>query len=245
MIWLYWAICLTVATFVSAYLIKKDRNVGYTSLVCFLAVYVVAANILVKRVVFLNLGIGIYITATGALIFPFISQALDMCNEIYGKKKTYIMVILGFILNLMMILFFFMSKQLKPLWGIEAETWWLDYFAFTPRILLCSITSTVVATIVDVEIFDKMKRWFRKIEEKALPTKWLGLVSIRSFTTDVLNQIVDTVIFCFLAFVGIMDTQTLILFITGSTIVKVLVSIFDTPWFTLFRVLTKDVEREF
>ena len=89
MVWLYWTIWLTITTFVSAWLIKKDRMLGYAAVTCFLAITIFTANLLVGRVIYLNLGIGTYITVTGSLIFPFTAQAVDMINEVYGRKKSY------------------------------------------------------------------------------------------------------------------------------------------------------------
>lgn len=245
MFWLYWAIGMTIATFLGAYVVKKDRMLGYAVLTCMFAIYVVSANILVPRLVSINLGIGIYVLPTGCILWPFVAQAIDMVNEIYGKKKAYITVGLAYLLSMMMVCFVYLALQAAPLWEVAQESWWVSYFTATPRVLISSGIAFLIASFVDITLFDKLKKLFRKIEEKALPTKWLGLITIRSFTTDLVFMIVDTLIFITLTFVGLLSKDQLIALITGTTIAKVLLAFYDTPWFSAFRVLTKKVEREF
>ena len=84
----YWLVGLVISVCLSVWLIKKERDLGYTFLVTLSAGYIVFANILTPRMIQIDVGIEQLTIATGSLIWPFTAQLADMINEIYGRKKT-------------------------------------------------------------------------------------------------------------------------------------------------------------
>lgn len=84
----YWLVGLVISVCLSVWLIKKERDLGYTFLVTLSAGYIVFANILTPRMIQIDVGIEQLTIATGSLIWPFTAQLADMINEIYGRKKN-------------------------------------------------------------------------------------------------------------------------------------------------------------
>lgn len=93
-------------------------------------------------------------------------------------------------------------------------------------------------------IFSHYKEKFRMRESLSKLAGLIGLSSIRSVLSDMVNLACDAIIFPILAFAFVLPIDSIIDLIFGSILFKVLLSILDTPLFTLFRVKIKEVERQ-
>ena len=56
--WLYWLIGLVISVYLSIWIIRKNRDLGYTFLVVLSTGYILIANILTPRLINLNIGFG-------------------------------------------------------------------------------------------------------------------------------------------------------------------------------------------
>src|SRR5207253_2015374 len=111
--------------------------------------YVLSANILVPRLVSLDLGFTSVLLTSGSLIWPFTTQISDMVNEIYGRRKALLSVVLAYVLNVMFILFLYTAAFAPAVWSSEKEAFWEEYFLPSARIFLASSASFVVCSAVD------------------------------------------------------------------------------------------------
>lgn len=244
-IWLWWSVGLTISTLLSSWIIRKYRYLGFPILITFFSGYVLSANILVPRIVELNIGITTLVLTTGSIIWPYTAQLIDMINEIYGKRKAYLAVIMAYMVNLIFITFIYMGIQAQPLWSTENETFWLNYFTQSPRILFASSASFVICQFTDIMVFARLKRYFYRWEKTANIKNIVCFCMIRSVTSDIVNMVLDGVLFAIFAFLFVLPTDDLKRLIIGSIIAKGLLALVDTPWFIAFRVGVRDVEREF
>jgi hypothetical protein len=211
----------------------------------FFVAYVLSANILVPRLVEWDIGITTLVLTTGSIIWPFTAQLSDMINEIYGKRKAYLAVIMAYVVNLIFITFVYLGSSAQPLWSAENEEFWLNYFQPAPRILIASSAAFLICQFTDVAIFARLKQYFLKWEKSTSIKGIVAFCTIRSIVSDVVNMALDGALFAIFAFLFVLPTDELITLILGSIVAKGLLAIVDTPWFIAFRVGVRDVEREF
>jgi uncharacterized integral membrane protein (TIGR00697 family) len=226
-------------------MIRKYRHLGFPILMTFFACYVLSANVLVPRIVELDIGLTTVVLTTGSIIWPYTAQLIDMINEIYGKRKACLTVIMAYIVNLLFITFIYMGIQAQPLWSTENETFWLSYFTQAPRILFASSASLLICQFTDIMVFARLKQYFYRWEKSATIKGIVCFCTIRSVTSDLVNMVLDGALFAIFAFLFVLPIDDLIRLIIGSIMLKALLAVLDTPWFIAFKVGVSDVEREF
>ena len=69
--------------------------------------------------------------------------------------------------------------------------------------------------------------------------------TLRSAVSDMVNMVIDNIVFYGIAFLGTMPFPALLQLIGSSMAAKVILSQIDLPFYWMFRWLTKDVKREF
>jgi len=107
---------------------------------------------------------------------------------------------------------------------------------------MCSYTASHAT---DIWIFSRIKEWARR---KGLEDTLLGLLlfsGARSTLSDGANMVIDNIVFYTIAFIGTMPFPVLLGLIGTSMLAKVILSVIDLPFYYLFRVWTRRVEREY
>ena len=242
---IFWALGISISTGLGAYVVRYHRDLGLPILMTFFAIYIVGGNILVPRLVSLDMAVTTQVLTSGSIIWPFTAQLSDMINEIYGRNKAYISIGMAYLANLMFVVFVYTAMQATPLWDGPREAIWQDYFGVAPRILLASGISFMITNGLDATLFAILKRKFLQWERNAPWPAFLGLASARSTVTDVISQAMDPWIFLHLAFIGTMPESTIVAIATGTMWAKIVLSAADVPFFTAFKALTRDVKRDF
>lgn len=167
----------------------------------------------------------------GAVIWPVVFITSDLINEYFGQPGVKRISYLTAALIAYSFIVIFLSMNLPP------ADWWLDAnsqdaegnyfnidFAFNKifgqgqRIIIGSLTAFLIGQLVDVFIFQKL----RKITG---PKKlWL-----RATGSTLVSQVVDSFVVLFIAFAGIFTTSQLIAIGITNYIYKFLVAILLTP----------------
>lgn len=241
----WWAVGLSITTFSVSWVVRKYRDIGFALLLSFFSIYVVSANILVPRLVSVNLTFTSAVVVTGSLIWPFTSQLIDMINEIYGRKRAYAAIATAFTCNLLFVTFIWLARAsgATPIWSASQEAFWQSYFVPAPRILFASMAAAIIAMSIDVFLFDSLRRKFWNRERQATPKNIAILAGVRAITSDTVNMAVDGPLFAVLAFGFVLPFDEILQIAFGSMILKIFLSLLDKPWFIAFRLLTRDVER--
>ena len=242
--WLYWLLGLTLSVYLSIWIIRKNRNLGYTFLVVLSAGYILIANILTPRLINIDLGFGGLTIVTGSLIWPFTAQLSDMINEVYGRKKTIYSFGFCYLINLLYVLFVLMASQTFPVWTNEEEKFWRLYFMPSGRVLLASTVSFIICELIDIYVYSFFKEKFRLKEDKSGLKGIAYMGAMRSILSDVLNMICDGLIFSIIAFIFVLPFNILTNLILGSILFKVFMSVIDTPLFVIFRIKIRHELRE-
>lgn len=241
--WIFWALGLAVSTIVGSYVVKNYRQHGLLLLGTMLAIYVVGANILVPRLVELKMFGMSFVLVTGSIIWPFTAQLSDMINEIYGKKSAYTVAAIAYLANAMFAIFTLMAFQIPPLEAGPAEDFFRSFFGIAWRVMFASMCSYTVSNIADITVFSAIKKWAARLEQNA--GSLLLYSSARSMISDFINLSLDSLVFYTIAFIGTMPFETLWGLVVTSTIAKVIIGQIDLPFYWVFRLITKEVKRDF
>ena len=220
MVWIYWIVSLTIVTYASASIVKRFPEHGFAALVAFYTIYLGASQIMAVRIVEFDLGFHRFYAPASVFIYPFVAQAIDMINEVYGRSKAHLAIIIAFITQVLLVAFILMVKSLSPAPFFPYEETWQKLFTQGIRITAASWVAFLICQNLDAYVF----AWLKKRYEKRI---WL-----RSITSDVLDLTIDSVIFVTLAFAGVLPILPLIL---GQIISKNIIGLLDTPWFVWYK----------
>ncbi len=219
-VWLYWVVSLTVVTYASVIIVRRLGESGYAALVAFYSVYLAASQILATRIILFDLGFTSFYAPAAVFIYPFIAQAIDMVNEVYGRAKAHLAILICFVTQVLLVSFIGMVNSLQPAPFFMYEEAWRSLFGLSVRITAASWVSFIVCQNLDAYVFSFLKRRFEK------------LVILRSVASDFLDLTFDSVIFVALAFYGEMPIIPLI---AGQIVSKNIIGFLDTPWFLFYK----------
>ncbi|MEM1748263.1 MAG: queuosine precursor transporter [Sulfolobales archaeon] len=241
-VFLFWGVGLTVSTLVSSWLVRRYRDsLGYPTLLTFYVAYILASNILASRISEFYILIPIIVSG-GTITYPFVAQLVDMINEIYGRRMTYVAVFLAFVANVMVSMFILMLSTVPAApWLAGLSDVWNYFMLQTPRIVLASYSAFLAAELLDATVFAEIKKRVYRFELSV--GSMVKFAMLRSLGTDVVNMFVDSLVFFPLAFAFLLPWEDVWGMVWYGTYAKVLLATLDTPWFIAFRLLTKDVRR--
>lgn len=168
--------------------------------------------------------------SVGVFSFPVVFLMTDVIGEVYGKRLAKFFVLAGFISTALFIVYSFLSLMMP--WSADGEWAKPGYnliFGISVRIAIASLTAFLIAEYQDVLSFF----FFR--EKLGVKFFWL-----RSTLSNLWSQLLDTVIFMVIAFVGVYSARTLISIIITWWIYKVAMGVLYTPLSYLGIYLLRD-----
>lgn len=189
---------------------KFKRNISELQLYLTLlfVVSLLISNIITAKQVLLPFGI----VMTGAVfVFPITYILSDLFSEVYGYRWSRITCYLGFAANLFMVLIF------SAVIATPAPDYWLNQEAFqtvlgnTPRVLVASLLAFVLGDFVNDRVFRKMK------EKYPNSIKGFGW---RAILSSVCGELVDSLVFLPIAFIGQMPLKTLAVMTVMQVLIK-------------------------
>lgn len=204
--------------------IEKKNKVTYLFLIlCVISV----TTILISNICSVKLfSIGKYVLPTSALLFPISYILGDVFTEVYGYKEARFVIILGFLCNAFMVLFFTISIALPAAktWGLQEA--YKNVLGTTPRMFIASLTAFLVGSLSNAKVMVLLK--------KITKGKHLW---VRTIGSTIVGEFLDSLIFDFIAFYSILAFNDLMTTIFIQFLWKVLYEAIATP-FTYF-VITK------
>jgi len=131
----------------------------------------------------------------GAILFPISYILGDVITEFYGFKGAKKVIWIAFAMNIIAVLALYIVQLLPPGpgWGNQAA--YEAIIGFMPRIVIASLTAFVTGQILNSYVFVKIK--------EITGTKHLWQ---RALGSSLVGNLVDTVIFTTIAFVGTIST---------------------------------------
>ncbi|WP_010530781.1 queuosine precursor transporter [Lentibacillus jeotgali] len=192
------------------------RLFGKMGLFVWVGMATVVANIQVLKTVEL-----FGLTATlGNILYGTAFLATDIMNEKYGRQDAKKAVWLGFSTLITMIIMMQIALQFQPGPDDFAHGALATLFEVIPRVALGSLVAYIVSQYFDVWIYNKIRSLFPS--DKFL---W-----IRNNGSTAISQLLDSVVFCSIAFLGEYPFSVWLEVLMTTYFIKFIVALVDTPF---------------
>ena len=227
---LLWILLLLV-TFVIQ--ILAYRLFGKNGLYAWIVVAIVLANIQVMK----TIGFFGLVTALGNIIYGTTFLTTDILCENYGKKEAKKAVLIGFFMLIAVTIIMQLCLLFAPHESDTLSPALQQIFGLLPRITIASLTAYLISQFHDVWAFVFWKKLFKG---KHL---WF-----RNNLSTMTSQLIDNVIFTWIAFVGffglfgwnqVFEWSIIFQIFVVSYVMKWVVAVFDTPFVYLSRIIKK------
>ena len=161
--------------------------------------------------------LGVIFTA-GDVLFPITYILNDVFTDIYGFNKSKLIIWTSFFCNLLMIIIFKITILLPSSDSFVMQEELANILGTTPRILIASFIAFLVGNFANSIIMSKLKV---KTEGKYL--------ALRTISSTLVGEALDTLIFIPIVFINSLDLQTMIFLIINTFILKLFLEIILTP----------------
>ena len=197
--------------------------------------FVIFASLLGNIAACKNVNIFGTATTAGNVLYASTFLVTDILSEKYGKKDASKAVIYSFTILILwmigtqLILLFtpnesdYINESLKVVFGL------------VPRMTLASLIGFIFSQNIDVFLYHFI--WSKTGNSK----RWLWL---RNNGSTLISQLIDTVIFVFIAFWGVYPKNIFFSILITTYVFKALVALLDTPFMYLARNIVPLDERK-
>lgn len=194
---------------------QNSKNLLYFDIIMALFVAVlIISNIAATKI----LKLGPFTFDGGTILFPLSYIFGDILTEVYGYKRARRVIWTGFFCTFLMAAILMIVGKLTPAADWPFQDAYMAILGMTPRIVLASLIAYLAGEFSNSFSLAKIKI--------ATKGKWLWL---RTISSTVLGQGVDTLLFVVIAFAGIFPTSLLVVMIVSNYIFKVGVEVAITP----------------
>lgn len=155
----------------------------------------------------------------GTLVFPITYVASDVLTEVYGYKYTRVTIWLGFFVNIVFLLYGQLVAILpSPSFALQNNQAFDQFFQMDLRVIVGSLISYFCAEPLNALLVAKLKV---KFAGRYMAARFLG--------STVVASMVDTVIFSFIAFYGVIPGRHLWGFILTIWAAKIIIELAILP----------------
>lgn len=194
---------------------SQPRSFLFTALAALFCVALVVSNIIAGKLWAAPLGL---IFTTGVWLFPVVYIIGDVIPEVYGLAKARQVIMLGFVLNLVAVAFFYLCLYLPAPVFWQGQEAFEVVLGFTARLLLASFVGYLVGSNANAYVLVAMKK-------VTGPTKlWT-----RTIGSTIVGESLDTLCFVTIAFAGTMPVNALFILMFSMAGFKILYEIVATP----------------
>ena len=188
------------------------------------SVYPTLVGVFVGLLLISNIGavkliqFGPIITDGGAFLFPLVYVVGDVLSEVYGFRAARRAILIGFAMSALAAVTFWLV-QVSPsadAWGNQEA--FEAILGFLPRIVMASLAGYLVGQLLNSYVLVRIKE---RTREKALWLRLLGSTAV--------GELADTVVFCTIAFLGILSGTDFLIYVAVGFAYKVLVEALLLP----------------
>lgn len=171
------------------------------------------------------------ITDGGVFLFPLTYILGDVLAEVYGMRGARRAILIAFAVSILASVTFLGVGAAPPAadWGNQAA--FQAVLGFVPRIVLASVLGYLAGQLLNAWVLVKLKQ---RTKEGSLWARLLG--------STVVGEAADTIIFCTVAFAGVITGGTLVNYILVGYTYKVLIEAALLP--VTYRVIKLVKRRE-
>jgi uncharacterized integral membrane protein (TIGR00697 family) len=186
--------------------------------------YATVVAIFVGLLIISNIGavkliaVGPLITDGGAFLFPLVYVVGDVLSEVYGWRATRRAIWLAFGMSALAAGTFWLVQQAPPAddWGNQAA--FEAVLGFVPRIVLASLCGFLVGQLLNAWVLVRIKA--RTLESRL----WIRLLG-----STVVGEFADTLVFCTIAFYGVITGWTFVNYVVTGIVYKIAVEVLVMP----------------
>lgn len=161
---------------------------------------------------------GPVVFTAGILVFPISYIFGDVLTEVYGFNRARRVIYAGLLANLFMAVVLWLAIHLPPASGWELQEAFSAVYSLVPRVVIGSIVGYLGGELSNSFVLSRLKV---KTRGRFL---WL-----RTISSTVVGQLVDTSLFVTVAFAGVFSTHLLIGAIVSGWVFKVVYEAVATP----------------
>ena len=157
-------------------------------------------------------------TDGGAFLFPLVYIVGDVLSEVYGFKAARKAIYTGFAMAILASFTFFLVQKSPAASDWANQAAFESILGFVPQIVLASICGFLVGQLLNSYVLVKIKE---RTKEKKL---WLRLIG-----STVVGEFADTLVFCTIAFYGIITGWDFVNYVLFGYLYKTLLEVFLLP----------------
>lgn len=197
------------------------RLFGKAGLLAFSVLATLLANI---EVLMLVKAFGIEMTL-GNVLFASTFLITDILSENHGKKYANRAVLISTLCSVMFIAISQMWLLYTPSENDWASGAFHTIFSSTPRIVCASLGVYLVSQLADVWLYHKWWDWCRRKFGDSRKGLW-----IRNNGSTMISQLINSLLYTFLAFYGTYSMQTLVSIFISTYLIYIVTCLLDTPF---------------
>lgn len=162
--------------------------------------------------------LGPFVFDGGTLLFPLSYIFGDVLTEVYGYRRSRRVIWTGLAVNLLMVFVFWVIALLPsgPDWHMQQA--FVGILLATPRIVLASTIAYFSGEFTNSYLLSRMKIASRGRQ------LWK-----RTIGSTLAGELVDTILFVIIAFVGTMPGNVILAIIISNYLLKVGIEVLNTP----------------
>jgi len=193
----------------------RNRSFLFTVLTALFCVALLVSNIIAGK---LWAAPGGPVLPVAVWLFPIVYILGDVIPEVYGLKAARQVIALGFCLNLMAVLFFYLCLALPAPDFWKNQQAFETVLGFTPRLLVASFVGYLVGTNANA--------WTLVLIKRGTGGKWLWM---RTIGSTIVGETLDSALFITIAFWGTVPGGTIPIMILWQASFKIIYEAIATP----------------
>lgn len=205
---------------------KKQVSVAYMVCGLLFTTCLIVANIVEQKLI----SIGSIEATAGLLIFPVSYIVNDLIAEVWGFRKVRLIIWYGFLMNFLAVAIFQLSILVPGSSNFNHQEAFNLVLGNTLRITVASFIAFLFGSFLNAYVMSKMK----------ILQHGRGF-SIRAIVSTIVGEGVDSLIFFFIAFSGILSVRTILTLILTQAAMKTGYELLALP---LTNVLVKWVKKK-
>ncbi|MCI6584025.1 MAG: queuosine precursor transporter [Mobiluncus sp.] len=187
----------------------------------FLALFVallLMSNISATKLIGVEAGSLSLVFDGGAIMFPLTYILGDILSEVYGFKGARRAVFMGFAVSILASVLFYLVALAPAGPGDINDAAFKAIFGFVPRIVAASLVGYVLGQLLNAFVLVRMKG---RTGERFL---WARMIA-----STLVGELVDTVVFCTIAFAGLVSGADFLKYVVTGYVYKCAVEIIMSP----------------
>ena len=154
----------------------------------------------------------------GTLVYALTFTLRDLVHKTSGIKNARALVIAGGVINLFMAFMFWLVSMLPADPNVGTQEAFNQVLSPVWRIVMASILAEIFSELLDTEIY---QMWVNRFGSK---NQWLRVLSSNAISIPI-----DSVLFCWIAFGGVLNSDTVWAIVLSNILVKSAITLFSLP----------------